>query len=111
MIGIDNLKKLTKFVVLLANAIDKSTRDGLSFADAGNFIPALMEAPKAFENIGELSAEIKDLDAEEIKELKVLISQELNLVDKDLEDVINHALRVLVDIKGLYLAIKGLKDA
>lgn len=110
-VGIENLKKLVKFVVLLGNAIDKSTRDGLSFADAGYFIPALMEAPKAFENISAVSIEVKDLDAEELEELKALIGQELSLEDKDLDVVVKQALSVLVDVKGLYLAIKGLKDA
>ena len=109
MVGIDNVKKLTKVVVMLANAVDKSTKDGLSFEDAGNFIPVLMELPGALAGYAQLGAELKDLDAQELVELKELAKAELNIVDKDLEAVIKLALTVIGDIYNLYTEIKALR--
>jgi hypothetical protein len=108
-VGIENLKEAVVFLALLGNAVDKSTKDGLSWEDAGLFVQPLMAAPKAFENIGQVSDELKDLDGAELQEVMALIGSTLSLEDKDLDAVTKKALATIVDIYGLVQEIKALR--
>jgi len=107
--GIKELKELVTFVAVLASAADKSTQDGLGYDDIGEFVNAMLKAPNAFEGIDKVGAEIKDLDAAEMQELKDLVAAELNLVDDKLELVVEKAIVAIVNIYDIVLEVKALK--
>lgn len=109
--GIKELKELVIFVATLANAADKTTRDGLSMADIGEFVNAALKAPEAFEGIENVKAEIANLSEAELVELKTALAQELDLVDDGLELVIEKSISAVVSIYGIVQDVKKMKDA
>lgn len=107
--GITQLKELVVFMALLASAADKSTKDGLSFEDAGNFVQPLMAAPKAFDGLDEAKMEAQDLDEEEMKELQVAVADALDLEDDKVEAVVERALAALINVYGIVKEIQAMR--
>lgn len=109
--GIKELKELVIFVAVLANAADKTTRDGLQLADIGDFMNAALKAPEAFDGIADVKLEIADLDMVEMAELKDALAKELDLVDDQLEAIIEKSISAIVSIYGIINDVRALKDA
>ena len=103
-LGIQQLKAVVKMGLCIGELID-GLADGVSFAD----IPVAWRAAKAvkpaFDAVksGQLIPELKDLKADEIDELKVLI-EELDLrsdsLEQSIEEKINYALDLAKTILG-----------
>jgi len=109
--GIKEIKELLVFIALLINASDRATKDGLGIDDIVLYMPALLKAPEAFMGMAEMNAEFNDLSLDEVKELEVLLSKELDLVDDKLEGLVEKSLGLLVQIVALIKEIKGLRSA
>lgn len=108
MKGIKELKEAVVFIGLLATAIDKSTKDGLSYDDAPTFLPVMMQAPQAFAGVDEIPAEFKDLDDAERKEIVVAIKDNLDLEDDVAENVAEQAFATVLDIVAVVQRVRGL---
>jgi len=110
MIGIKETKELVKFIVRLAEALDKSMVDKkIDFMDAGNLISALMASVEAFNGINEVPKELGDLDEFEIQDLYAYAKTELQLSHENTEEIVEAAVNIglqLLHFRNL-LAKKG----
>lgn len=109
--GIKETKDLVGFIALLGNAIDKTTDNGLQMADFGEFMGALGRVPAALDGIDEVPAEIKDLDAAELSELKADLASQLDLRDDVLEGIIEESITIGAALFGLVQKIKAAREA
>jgi hypothetical protein len=105
-IGIDVVKLAVKFGCQFGMALEKSLEDGrLGVEDVGHFLPVFMQNANGMAQYKQLPAQIKDMDAEEAKELIKYCQDELNLANDGLEEKIERSLQacvVLLDLAKLF---------
>lgn len=107
-IGIKETKEFLKFVIDLVEAIDVSLQDGvISVGDAANFFTAIINAGSAFDNIGQVPAEVADLSLEEANELYSFVCEELSLSNEQAKLAVERLLEVGLKIYELVIFIKG----
>ena len=108
--GIKESKELFGFVAKLCASIAQSMKDGKFEAeDLTHFMPLLVAAPAAFEKVGEMPKELKDLSEEEVVELMTHFSTELVIPQEDIKEVVSKGVAAGVAIYGLVMAILELK--
>jgi len=108
MYGIKETKELVKFGIDMAESFDKALGDGsFSLEDLSFFFNAFISASAAFENIGQVPTELKDLSAEEMAELKEYVNTEFDIANDKLEAVIEKAIAVVIGIYELISLFKG----
>lgn len=75
MVGIQETKDVLLFGMALGNAIYASVADDghVTLGDAANFVPAISAMPDALKNISEVPKELKDLDENELAEIRELV--------------------------------------
>ena len=103
--GIKETKEVVGFIISLGEGIALAIEDGLGLDDIVHFMEALMRAPTAFAGMDLVPAELKDLSPEEAQELKDYIAEDFDIPNDKLEDTIERALQLAVD---LYEFIKGM---
>jgi len=107
MIGIKETKELSKFVIRLVEALDKSMADSkIDFLDASYFISAMMSSAEAFNGINEIPSEIGDLDEFEIQDLYAYAKSELQLHNENLEEIIEASLEIGLKVLSLRQLMK-----
>jgi hypothetical protein len=76
---IKNLKEVLAFGLELGSAVYKSKMDDgkIDLGDLPKFLPAISLIPAALANISDVPAELKDLDLNEVEEIKALIAEKL----------------------------------
>lgn len=102
--GIDHLKTLVLFAVSLGAGIKKATEDGkFSIGDAWALWPVAKTAPAAFRDIGQVPAELADLDAPEAEEIVQAVEAHLGeLADSArARDIADAALDVVPHLANL----------
>lgn len=105
--GIKETKEFLRFVIDMAQAIDKSLEDGeLSVFDSANFVTAIVNAGAAFDNIDLVPKEIADLSQEEANELYTYVTTELKLSNTNVEVVVQRSLEIGLKIYELVLFLK-----
>jgi hypothetical protein len=110
-LGIQNIKEVVKFVIELGEGIDRSLADKkIDFQDIGNLLLAMNYAAPAFDDIGKVVPELKDMDESEKQELKDYIKSEFDIANDKLEVTIEKALAVVIDIYGLIQTIRQKDD-
>ena len=103
---IKETKEMLAAVFTLGNAVGKSLEDGkIGFDDFANFIPVLPKLGTAIANSDQIPKELKDLDKEEVEEIKAFIKEEFDISNDALEEMIEKGLDLIVT---LYYFIKGL---
>ena len=98
MYGIEETKELLAFGFKFQKAITSSLEDGKvnMLTDAPKFLSALLAAPKAFGGIGVVPKELADLSVEEKAELMEFARGEFELADKELEQLIEDTLDLVL---------------
>ena len=110
--GIQETKDLLKFVVTLGMAVDKIKADGkVDITDIQFLMAPLTQAGKAFEGVKHVKAQLKDLSAEEAKELVEFAQKHLELSDEKLEHTIETALKLGLDLFSYVELFKSIKKA
>lgn len=76
---INDVKEVVVFICRLGKGINASLKDGeFTLADTFNFSDSLLALPAAVSGIGNVIPQLKDLDAKELQELKILLIEELS---------------------------------
>ncbi len=108
-LGIENLKVAIVSAINLGEKIEKNLADDgkISLAEAlkigaGSFGGVI----KVIKSGNQIKAEVKDLDSSEIKELRDLIKEELDLENDKIEIVIEKSIDFLVGLEELIAVIK-----
>lgn len=97
MQSIKETKEALECALALQKTLQKTMADGkISIWEIANFLSPFMKLGSAIENFKAIPAELKDLSAEEIEELKALFKAELDLEDDKLEAKINEGLALLL---------------
>lgn len=98
MYGIQETKELLAFGFKLQKAITNSLEDGKinMLTDAPKYLSALLAAPKAFGGIGLVPKELADLTIEEKDEILAFAREEFELDNKQLEELIEDTLDVVL---------------
>lgn len=92
-------KELLKFAIELGEAMDKATADKkIDITDVQFLIVPLTSAGAAFEGADKVTAELKAMSAEDAAELVKFAQDELQLSNEKLEEKIETALKLAVDL-------------
>lgn len=104
--GTSEIKDILKFCFELAKAIEGTVEDKkITLQDLARFIPVLLSAGEAFNDLPLLVKQFSDLDGEELKEIKEYAGQEFDLKDDKIEDIVHQCLDVSLEV---YYLIKSL---
>lgn len=96
--GIENIKSTLKEVLHVAQPIIDALEDGkISLTELFSVAPRLMSIPKIVNSAKASLAELKDLDAEEIREIAIFFEKEFDIPQDDLEGKIEEAIFLLSD--------------
>lgn len=97
--GINESKQVIDFAIALGLGIHKSLDDKqFTLTDLPNFMPALITAIPALDNVDLVSLEFMDLKPEEAEELKAYVRNQLKLEDGKDEEFIEDAFAVVLSI-------------
>jgi len=102
-------KELLVLLFKLGNGFKLATADKkIDLADAGLFFAAIPAMGAAFEGIGQIPAELKDLNAEEFAELEAYLVKEIGIVvaKEELLKQINAGLKLGHAMYDFYNSIK-----
>lgn len=106
--GIEETKRLLKFIIELGKSIDKTFSKGhIGLFDAVNFYGALIACIPAFNGISQLKPELAHLDDSEIADLRAYIQSELSLQDQALTIAINDGLALAQKLYDFVLSLKS----
>lgn len=105
-VGVDNLKAVVALGLHLGELID-SLSDGVGLSDIGPALRVAKSVKPAIDAVGggKLVAELKDLSDEEKAELKAFVESEFDISNDNLEQMIEKAIGVVVDLSDI---VKGL---
>lgn len=78
-LGVENIKKVVKLGIDLAEQVQTAAADGWQPMDALGFIDELAQIPGVIKNAGEVPAEVADLDDAEKNEVIAYVAQEWDL--------------------------------
>ena len=99
MYGIQETKDVVKLGIEIGEAFDRALDNGkLGIEDLSQFFGVFTSASAAFAGITKVPAEIKDLSAEEMEELKSFVETEFDIANDRLEEVIEKAIAAALRI-------------
>lgn len=100
--GIEELKDVVK----LGLDIGEALVDGIGIED----ISALFSLPEAIAGISNVPDEIADLDEAEKAELQEFVRAEFDIPNDQLEEFIESAIAVVLELYGLYIKFQRLEE-
>ena len=103
--GITETKEIVGFMISLGEGYALAAKDGWSYDDFMHFMEAFQRGPSAFAGITLVPKELADLSPEEAQELKDYVAADFDIENDKLEDTIERALQLGVD---LYEFIRGM---
>lgn len=107
MAGVKELSDVVKFVCATASAVAEAAKDGkVSLGDATALVPLLYKLPSAVDGFDKIPGEVADLDDAELQDLLLLVKNELNLPNHKLEEAVEDALGIALQ---LYALVKKLQ--
>lgn len=97
-------KEALIFVFALVKAIDESLKNDGKFTlgDVPNFLNALLAVKAAFEDIDMIPVEFENLTEEQAIELKAFVGSQFDISDDKVEEAIEDAISVILDIWVIY---------
>jgi len=98
MANVEQTKELLDFALTFGNALGVALEDGFQVSDLLTLMPSFVKLPKAIEGSGEIPTELKDLDDAEVAEIRDFIRQKFDIPDDKLEEVIERALALGLEI-------------
>jgi len=99
-LGIEELKDVVDFGLGVGEALS----DGVGIED----ISALFALPEAITGISDVPAEIADMDEAERAELNQFVKDNFDIPDDKLEEFIEAAVAVVINLYGLYVKFQAL---
>lgn len=110
--GIEELKEVLKFVIEFGEAADKALLDKkFEISELALLMGPFMLIGPAFEGLDKVGGEIKDLDEAELVELKLFVETELDLANDKVEEIIEKALAIGVQLYGFIKLFAKAPDA
>lgn len=98
-VGLKETKEVIDFAIALGTGVEASLEDKkITFTDLPNFFPALFKIKDAIEDIDQVPLEFKLATTEELEELKQYLRDTLDLKDDQMEEFIEDAFGVILDI-------------
>lgn len=100
VVNVKDLYDVIDFMAALGTAVEASFASGksITLADLPNLFPALYLAIPAIEGIENVPVTIKAMSPEDVAKMEAYVATKLNLQDKKAQDVIEDALRVVMEI-------------
>ena len=100
MLGIENIKEALLPCINLGEAISKAFEDDgkITTWEGIMMLPKLIPLVKEASDVKEIIAEFKDLDEDELEELKLFVQVELDIADDVLEEKIEKGWNILVSL-------------
>jgi hypothetical protein len=99
IVGFDETKQVIKLVIGIGRGIELSLKDDkFTLADLPNFFAVIMDLLPAIDGIEDVALEFKLATEEEVEELKAYVKAELDLEDDKVEEFIEDAFAVVLDI-------------
>ena len=109
-LGIENLKEVALFGINLAESVDKKLEDGkIGVFEGLDLLKDLKKLPKLIKAAPNAVDELKDLDADERKELVELVQKELDLRNDKVEQMVEKGIAAMANIAGLVDDFQSLK--
>lgn len=109
--GIENTKKLLKFVFDVTKQASSSLKDGWQWTDAVSFFDEAVQLPGAIKSIPQVKNEITELSTEERADLLAYFKEEFDIPDDKVEERIEKGIEIGLSILALVEAWKGDKAA
>ncbi len=107
-IGIENLKNAAKEIIEIGMTVAKATEDGkINFAEGVAIAWEAKDLVGVAKKWDEIKQEYRDLDSDEMEELKDYVENELDIANDKVEVVIEKSFGLLVAINELVIAIKN----
>ena len=107
--GIQETKEMLDFIIAMGNGYGKAVEDGeWTASDLTHFMDALLKVPAALANMDLIPVELGDLEEAELQELKDHVVEEFDIPQDDVEEVIEMALGIGLDIYDLIQKIREL---
>ena len=99
VVGFKETKEVIDLAIALGSGIAKSLEDDkITFEDLPNFWAVIFAVMPAFEGLDQVAIEFQLATEEETAELKAYIKEQLDLPDDKLEEFIEDAFAVVIDI-------------
>lgn len=110
---VKEIKDVLKLVISGYKAYGAAMADGkLGWEDFGHLMPVFPNISAAVENISDIPAEFKDLDAEEARELADYVQAELDIDEQSrIGQIIDGALKIVAGGFQVYSAWKQKPEA
>lgn len=107
LLGTKETREFMMFCISMAIAAGTSLKDGkFEVGEVANFLPAMMEAPAAFEGMGSILEEMKDIDESELVELKAMVLEKAAHIEGIETKWINYVKGGFLIAQGLLVALK-----
>lgn len=108
MASIKETTDVVNFGIAVVKAVQAAKADGkIDLGDLAQLFPLIPAASAAFENIGLVPAELKDLDPAEATELISSVMAGLSINDPKARLVVDSSLKFAIAGYGLYQAVKA----
>lgn len=106
-LGFEEVKAVVNCGLKVGELVD-ALSDGIGIGDIGALLRAAKSVKPAIDAIksGKLVPELKDLDDEEKAALKTFIGEEFDISNDALEDTIEKAINVVVDLSEILKAVQ-----
>lgn len=99
LIGFKETQEGLKFVFALVNAVEAALEDKqISVSDIPLFLPALLALKDGIEDFDQIPVEFKMANQEEAEALKVWVLENFDVKDDKVEELIEDAFSVILDI-------------
>ena len=99
ILGFKETKEVLDLVIALGTGIKASLQDEkISFEDLPNFFAVIFKIAPALEGVDQVPVEFKLANEEEVAELKAYLREQLDLEDDQMEEFIEDAFAVVLDL-------------
>jgi hypothetical protein len=108
MAGIKELSDVVKFVGTLVSSVAEAAADGKgTIGDVAHVVPVLYSLPSAIDGLDEAVVEAKDLSADELSELAVVVKDALDLPDDKVESAVEELVDIALKLYGVVAKLKA----
>lgn len=108
MSGVKELSDVVKFVCKLVSGVAAAAADGKpTLGDIPDLLPALYAVPSAVDGLDEAVSEAKDLSADELAELSLVVKDELDLPDDKVEGAVEEIVDCALKLYGVVAKLKA----
>lgn len=108
MSGVKELSDVVKFVCTLASSVAEAAADGkVTVGDIAHILPVLYALPSAVDGLDEAVAQAKDLGADQLAELSLVVKDSLDLPDDKIEEAVEEVVDCALKLYGVVAKLKA----